>query len=55
MSRGRASREADRSMEQTACLVPSPVWSSLFVVLSGCRSEMYDQPRYEPYEATRFL
>ena len=26
------------------------------VILSGCRSEMYDpQPRYEPYEATEFF
>jgi Cytochrome C oxidase, cbb3-type, subunit III len=25
------------------------------VVLSGCRSEMYDQPRYEPYEASDFF
>jgi len=24
-------------------------------VLSGCRSEMYDQPRYEPYEASEFF
>jgi mono/diheme cytochrome c family protein len=25
------------------------------VVFPGCRSEMYDQPRYEPYEATDFF
>lgn len=25
------------------------------VVISGCRSEMYDQPRYEPYEASEFF
>jgi hypothetical protein len=25
------------------------------IVLSGCRSEMYDQPRYEPYEASDFF
>jgi mono/diheme cytochrome c family protein len=27
----------------------------LFLVLPGCRSEMYDQPRFEPYEATEFF
>ena len=27
----------------------------VLVGLSGCRSEMYDQPRYEPYEATEFF
>jgi mono/diheme cytochrome c family protein len=28
---------------------------ALALLLSGCRSEMYDQPRYEPYEATEFF
>jgi hypothetical protein len=28
---------------------------AFLAVLSGCRSEMYDQARYEPYEATEFF
>ncbi len=28
---------------------------ALLVALSGCRSEMYDQPRYKPYGATDFF
>ena len=37
--------------------MPWPVWrlAVVLVVLSGCRSEMYDQPRYEPYEASDFF
>jgi hypothetical protein len=27
----------------------------LLITLAGCRSEMYDQARYEPYEATDFF
>ncbi len=33
----------------------APVLVFVLVGLSGCRSEMYDQPRYEPYEATDFF
>lgn len=31
------------------------VWGLAMVVLSGCRSEMYEQPRYEPLEASGFF
>jgi mono/diheme cytochrome c family protein len=30
-------------------------WGLALVVLSGCRSEMYEQPRYEPLEPSTFF
>jgi Cytochrome C oxidase, cbb3-type, subunit III len=45
----------DRSTAKTrAPWLVAPLAFAL-VVLSGCRSEMYDQPRYEPYEASDFF
>ena len=40
--------------------MPETPWHALplvfaLLILSGCRSEMYDQPRYEPYEASDFF
>lgn len=32
-----------------------PVAAAAIVVLAGCRHEMYDQPRYEPQEASDFF
>jgi hypothetical protein len=34
---------------------PSRVSFLLAVVLAGCRQDMHDQPRYEPYEASSFF
>lgn len=42
-------------MGQKVCLAPSTGMVMLFLILAGCRSEMYDQPRFEPYEATEFF
>jgi mono/diheme cytochrome c family protein len=55
MSRGRVSRSMFRSREQTDGLALGHGIVLLFLVLPGCRSEMYDQPRFEPYEATEFF
>ncbi len=45
---------ADRSV--VACSKPWRwVLAALTLALSGCRTEMYDQPRYEPLEASRFF
>ena len=30
-------------------------WTLMIIALSGCRSEMYDQPRYEPLEHSEFF
>jgi hypothetical protein len=30
-------------------------WCLALLVLSGCRSEMYEQPRYEPLEPSTFF
>jgi hypothetical protein len=47
--------KTDRTLTETGALcLAVPVVFAL-VVLSGCRSEMYDQPRYEPYEASDFF
>jgi mono/diheme cytochrome c family protein len=32
-----------------------PLAVGLVALVAGCRSEMYDQPRYEPYEASEFF
>ncbi|HEY2159597.1 MAG TPA: cytochrome c [Isosphaeraceae bacterium] len=32
-----------------------PPIAAVFVLLAGCRHEMYDQPRYEPQEASDFF
>ncbi len=32
-----------------------PLWLTLSVVVSGCRQDMHDQPRYEAFEATGFF
>jgi hypothetical protein len=55
MSRGRVSRSMFRSRGQTDGLALGHGIVLLFLVLPGCRSEMYDQPRFEPYEATEFF
>ena len=55
MSRGRVSRSMFRSRGQTDWLALGHGIVLLFLVLPGCRSEMYDQPRFEPYEATEFF
>ncbi|HEX3449733.1 MAG TPA: cytochrome c [Isosphaeraceae bacterium] len=44
-----------RSRGQTDGLALGQRIVLLFLVLPGCRSEMYDQPRFEPYEATEFF
>lgn len=51
----RASRELIRSGGQTERRVLAVGIVFLFLVLPGCRSEMYDQPRFEPYEASDFF
>jgi hypothetical protein len=55
MSRGTVTVKTDRTMKRAG--TPSLAVPFVFglVVLSGCRSEMYDQPRYEPYEASDFF
>jgi Cytochrome C oxidase, cbb3-type, subunit III len=55
MSRRRAKPKTDRRTSQIG-----PKWLAArlvlaLVVLPGCRSEMYDQPRFEPYEASDFF
>ena len=55
MCRGRAKRKTGRRRRQIGAK-----WLALglvlaLVVLPGCRSEMYDQPRFEPYEASDFF
>jgi mono/diheme cytochrome c family protein len=55
MSRGRVSRSMFRSRGQADGLALGHGIVLLFLVLPGCRSEMYDQPRFEPYEATEFF
>ena len=30
-------------------------WALIIIALPGCRSEMYDQPRYEPLERSEFF
>jgi mono/diheme cytochrome c family protein len=51
----RASRELIRPGGQTERRVLAVGVVFLFLVLPGCRSEMYDQPRFEPYEASDFF
>jgi mono/diheme cytochrome c family protein len=47
--------KTDRSGKQTGGPSLALPLVCALVVLSGCRSEMYDQPRYEPYEASDFF
>jgi mono/diheme cytochrome c family protein len=46
---------SDRFLKKNELTLLAPTLAIALVVLSGCRSEMYDQPRYEPYEATEFF
>lgn len=46
---------SDRAMKRTGSRWSAWRLAIALVVLSGCRSEMYDQPRYEPYEASDFF
>ena len=55
MRRGRASVKTDRSDDEDRRAVAGPASGLRLVVLPGCRSEMYDQPRYKPYEASDFF
>jgi hypothetical protein len=55
MSRGRANRNMIRQGRQTGGLSLGLCIVLHFLALPGCRSEMYDQPRFEPYEATEFF
>jgi mono/diheme cytochrome c family protein len=46
----------DASASRCPCrLMGWMVSGIILVALSGCRSEMYDQPRYEPLEASTFF
>ena len=47
--------KTDRSITKTGAPWLAPPLVFALVVLSGCRNEMYDQPRYEPYEASDFF
>ena len=51
----RPSRELIRSAGQTERRVLAAGLIFLSLVFPGCRSEMYDQPRFEPYEASDFF
>ena len=44
------------SLSFVACSKPWKwVLAAMALALAGCRNEMYDQPRYEPLEASRFF
>jgi mono/diheme cytochrome c family protein len=55
MSRGRPRNPISRTNETAPLTWPAVALFALLVAMPGCRSEMYDQPRYEPYEASDFF
>jgi hypothetical protein len=56
MIRRSVNMTTDRATEPRARQWPVQLLPvALVVFLAGCRSEMYDQPRYEPYEASDFF
>jgi mono/diheme cytochrome c family protein len=55
MIRERATAKTDRRPRQIGALGLATGLLLSLAVLPGCRSEMYDQARYEPYEATEFF
>jgi hypothetical protein len=55
MCRRRARLKTHPSRRKTAPLLVALALCVLAVVLPGCRSEMYDQPRFEPYETSEFF
>jgi hypothetical protein len=55
MSRGRARLDRDPTTLQAHASWLTIALLLALAVLPGCRNEMYDQPRFEPYEASDFF
>jgi mono/diheme cytochrome c family protein len=55
MNRGRARNKTDRFIGTTGPPCSALILFVVLVALPGCRSEMYDQPRFETYEDSEFF
>jgi hypothetical protein len=55
MNRQQAARLVEVARHRPARRLAAGFTLVVTALLPGCRSEMYDQPRYEPYEASEFF
>ena len=55
MRRRVAIKRWDRPSQRSWAGEFAAIMAVALLVLAGCRSEMYDQPRYEPFEPSEFF